>query len=50
MKTSPILGAVFKLQRMRNRIEKIFQKREAALPDASSSPRVHPGRLGGATH
>ncbi len=35
--TSPILGAVFKLQRMRNRIKQILQKREAALPDVSAS-------------
>ncbi len=38
--SSPILGSVFKLQRMRNR-KQILQKREAALPDASSrQPRV----------
>ncbi len=30
--TSRILGAVFKLQRMRNRIKQILQTREAALP------------------
>ncbi len=35
--TSPILGAVFKLQRMRKRKKQILQKREAALPDASTS-------------
>ncbi len=36
-KTSPILGTVFKLQHMRNRIKQILQKCKAALPDASSS-------------
>ncbi len=36
-KTSPILGTVFKLQHMRNRIKQILQKRKAALPDASAS-------------
>ncbi len=35
--TSPILGAVFKLQRMRNRIKQILQECEAALRDASAS-------------
>ncbi len=35
--TSPILGAVFKLQHMRNHIKQILQKCEAALPDASTS-------------
>ncbi len=35
--TSLILGAVFKLQRMRNSIKQILQKRQAALPDASTS-------------
>ncbi len=39
--SSPILGAVFKLQRRRNRIKQILQKCEAALSDASSrQPRV----------
>ncbi len=35
--SSPILGAVFTLQLMRNRIMQILQMREAALSDASVS-------------
>ncbi len=35
--SSPILGTVFKLQRMGNRIKQIPQKLEAVLPDASAS-------------
>ncbi len=35
--TSSILGAVFKLQRMRNRIKQILQKCEEVLPDSSAS-------------
>ncbi len=33
--TSPILGAVFKLQRMRNRIKQILQMREVMHPPAA---------------
>ncbi len=35
--SSPILGAVFKLQQMRNRIKEMLQKHQAALHDASAS-------------
>ncbi len=45
--TSLILGAVFKLQHMRNSIEQILQKHEAALPDASAS---HASKQSGINH
>ncbi len=35
--SSPILGTIFTLQRMGNRIKQIPQKLEAVLPDASAS-------------
>ncbi len=45
--TSPILDAVLKLQRMRNRIMQILQKREYALPNASSSASLQNTRSRG---